>query len=127
MVNVKDNSKRLKIIREMYDEIIKSKDVIECPVESIEAIRLCEKNNTLVVCKDDETCIGFVKTKGQEGKNYMRIIFAVKDGDKKGRKNTTADVSMDVIKDVESVLLYVDSCKVTRIDNRIYVDFLKQI
>lgn len=60
-----------------------------------------------------------------ESSECIRIVFALKEGD--GGKVQNIERVIQIIKDLEEVLVYIDQCRQTKGDGFIYLDVIKKL
>jgi hypothetical protein len=118
----KDVKKRIMILRKLFVDYLDSKDIFEFK-DGMEFLRDCEKSKSI---KDFEgLIIGIGKVK-KDDQLYMRMIFTSKDG---GKKTKNIRKIMDLIKDIENALIYIDDISIENLKEKefICINVLKQI
>ncbi len=86
-----------------------------------EIVEECENNNKLFIYKHIFICPVKTIINGIES---LRIIFAIKEENLSKIQN--AELITNIVKDMENILIYLTSCKQTKIDKFIYLDIIKQ-
>jgi hypothetical protein len=109
-----------KAITRLFGEVVANG--IDVPEnEKIETITaLCEKKGQFIFYVDSYW--SFVKTK-YDNNNCIRMIFALKENN--GGKVQNIDRVVELIKNVEKTLIFVDSIKVIKKTDFIYLDIIK--
>jgi hypothetical protein len=117
----KDVKKRIMILRKLFVDYLESKEVFEYK-NCMEFLRDCQESKSI---KDlDGLIIGIGKV-NKDNQLYMRMIFTSKDG---GKKTKNIRKTMDLIKDVENALVYVNSISIESLEKElICINVLKQI
>jgi hypothetical protein len=119
MVN-KEIKKRIMILRKLFVDYLGSKDEFEYK-DCSEFLRDCQTHNSI---KDlDGLIIGIGKVKRQDTL-YIRMIFTAKDG---GKKTKNIRKIMDLIKDIEHALVYIDETNIEHVREFLCIDVLKEI
>lgn len=114
-------SRQTEKIKKMFNDTLRNGLVIEHTESYRKVIEECEKNGKLFSYKnlfispvltnvDDQTC--------------MRIVIAIKE---ENAKVQNVDTIIQLIKDLEEVMTYLDSCIQYKVDNFIYLDVLKKL
>ena len=109
-----------KAISRLYSEVV-SNGIIVDENESIETITsLCEKKGQFIFHVDSYW--SFVKSKYQDQK-CIRMIFSLKENI--GGKVQNIDRVVELIRNIEKTLVFVDKVKLINGDDFIYVDVIK--
>ena len=117
------SSQQVKKFTKLINDTIKNGILIPEENNSIRNIvSECEENGKLFTYKN--VFISPVKT-FENGIECLRIIFTLKEDD--GSKVQNIETITTIVKDMESILVYLSGCKQTKIDNFIYLDITKQL
>ena len=111
-----------KAILRLYNEALKNDLCVNENEEISKIIEICEKAGKYIFHIDSYW--SFVKSNKNQ-KPCIRMIFALKEND--GGKVQNIDRIMELIRDVENVLLYVDNIDIVKSDKFIYLDIIKNI
>ena len=111
-----------KAILRLFNETLKNGLEIDENENISNIIQICEKNGKYIFHIDSYWC--FVKTT-RNHKQYIRMIFALKENE--GGKIQNIDRIIEIIRNVESVLLYVNSIDIVKSDKFIYLDIFKNL
>lgn len=108
-----------KAINRLYGEVV-SNGIIVNEDESIETInQLCEKKGQFIFHVDSYW--SFVKSKYKDQK-CIRMVFTIKED---GGKVQNIDRVIELIKNIEKTLIFVDNIKLIKGEDFIYVDVVK--
>jgi hypothetical protein len=111
-----------KAIIRLYNEVLLNGTIVN-EEESIESITaLCEKRGQFIFHVDSYW--SFVKSK-HHGLKCIRMIFALKENS--GGKVHNIDRIVELIKNIEKTLIFVDDIKVAKRSGFIYLDAVKII
>ncbi len=112
-----------KAIVRLYNEIIANGSVVD-EDETIENITdICEKKGQFIFHVDSYW--SFVKSKCN-GVNCIRMIFALKETSPSGSgKVYNIDRILELIRNIEKTLIYVDDTKIIKRSGFIYLDMIK--
>lgn len=111
-----------KAIMRLYDEILKNGSEVNANSDIQDIIQLCEKKGQYIFHNDSYW--NFVKTTFKS-KPSIRMIFAIKEED--GGKIQNIDKAVELIREIENTLIYVDTIDIVRSDKFLYVDCIKII
>jgi hypothetical protein len=116
------SNRQLEKIRKVFNDTLQIG--ISCPSElsSRDVLDFCEKSDRLFFYKD--SLIAPTRTVF-ESSECIRIVFALKEGD--GGKVQNIERVIQIIKDLEEVLVYIDQCRQTKGDGFIYLDVIKKL
>jgi len=118
----KDIRKRILILKKIFEESLDNKNFFELK-DCMDFLRDCQTHNSIKEFEGLIIGIGKVKKDNQD---FIRMILTFREGGKK-IKNTRK--VMDLIKDVEAALVYIDYINIdnqTEKDN-VFLDVLKKI
>ena len=111
-----------KAFTRLYNEVLVN-GIIVNENEKIESITAsCEKKGQFIFQVDSYW--SFVKTKWN-GKKCIRMIFALKEN--VGGKVHNIDRVMELIRNIEKILLFIDNVKVIKRGDFIYLDAVKLV
>lgn len=111
-----------KAISRLYNEVL-ANGITVPENEKIELITsTCEKKGQFVFHIDSYW--SFVKSK-HDGKKCIRMIFALKE--KIGGKVHNIDRVVELIRNIEKTLIYVDNIKLVKKSDFIYLDVIKML
>ena len=109
-----------KAISRLYNEVLVNGMVVK-EEETIDNITdYCEKKGQFVLHTD--SYFSFVKTKFEE-KKCIRMIFALKESE--GGKVHNIDRITELIRNIEKILIFIDSVKIVKKGGFIYLDVIK--
>ena len=108
-------------IRRVFQETLKDGIIIDESSSIRSVIEECEHNGKLFSYKD--MFISPTKTK-IDGEESIRIVFAIKED---GGKISNIGKIMELIRDLEKVMISLDGCKQSKVDNFIYLDIYKKL
>jgi hypothetical protein len=106
------------VVKKLYNETVSGDIVLDSEALPVDIIRECNDKKTL--CEHDGFYMAFCKAKHEDQK-CVRMIFAIKEGNKV--KNISK--IMDMIKNLESVFVYMDQCLTSKENGFSYIDAIK--
>ena len=112
-------------IREYYDTAISDKGIIVNENEDIPTLlEKVQKEGQYLFCDDFSSYWGFVRTTSNDIP-CVRMIFAIKEG--KGGKVHNIEKITNLIRCIESVLVFVDNIDISKDEGFMYLDVVKNI
>ena len=115
-------SRQSEKIKKVFKETLQNGVVIEEGISPRDIIDLCEKDNKLYSYKD----MFIAPTMSRIGdSDCMRIIFALREIS--GGRVQNVERVINLVKDLETVLIYLDDCNQTKDNGFIYFDVTKII
>jgi len=113
-----------KAILRLYNEILKNGIIVDENEEISKIIEGCEKSGKYLFNSESGSYWSFVKSTWKQ-KPCVRMIFAVKENN--GGKVQNIDRIVELIREVEKTLLFVDDISIIKNDKFIYLDMIKVI
>lgn len=111
------------LIRKLYDESESEDESYPASEMVWQDVRYrCEERNTFTQHGDD--FFSFLKCISADGKEFIRMVCSVKLGKKKVDNVTNI---MCVIRAVENVLIFIDSCDAIESDGFMHLDMIKEL
>jgi hypothetical protein len=110
------------VIRKLFEECDTGNDIVDCNMEVRSVLEYCESKHTFT--KHDHDLFAFVKCKKDDGIEYIRMICLVKLSKK---KVDNVGSIMAVIRCIEHVLVFIDSCDASESDGFMYLDITKEL
>lgn len=113
-----------KAILRLYNEILKNGLFVNENEEISKILEDCEKSGKYLFSADSNSYWNFVKSTWKQ-KPCIRMIFAVKENN--GGKVQNIDRIVDLIRDIEKTLIFVDNINIVKSEKFIYLDIVKII
>ena len=112
-------------IERHYNDALNSEDVYNYTENLLDWVKECDDLKLIKELIPNEIHIMSSKIRHPDNDVCIRMVLVIKDKTR-GRVRNLRKV-MDVVGDIETALVFLDSCAHDKFDDRIYLDVLKNI